>query len=255
MLILALDTTSARGSLALARDGRLVDETIGNPDLTHGQRLPGELQALLKRHDLATDVIDLYVVASGPGSFTGLRVGIATIQGLALVHHRRVVGISVLDTLVEVAARLAVRDADGPDLIAPCIDAKRSEVFSALYEPVPSVEAADDRPAAGAHWQVTTGPVAVRPVALLDTWADKLATRRVWVIGDGIAACRRLFAGRLGPGSRTIDETPPLAGVMAIMASTAPWRGRAVAPHALRPIYVRRPDAELARDRRRQAER
>ena len=255
MLILALDTSSAGGSLALARNGHLLDETTGDPSLTHGERLPGELAALLDRHGLTTGAIDRYAVAAGPGSFTGLRVGIATIQGLALAHDRRVVAISVLDTLVEVAAQLADRDAPGPDLIAPWVDAKRGEVFSALYRPVPSEHAVDARRPAGTRWRVAVEPVAVPPVTLLDTWADTLATHRVWVIGDAVADCRSLLASRLGPNSRTIHETQRLASVMAIMASLEPWCRQAVAPHALRPVYVRRPDAELARDRRRRAER
>ena len=250
MLILALDTTSPRGSVALARDGQLVDAATGDPGLTHGQRLPGVLQALLDRHGVTTDAIERYAVASGPGSYTGLRVGIATIQGLALVHGRSVVGISVLDALVEVAARLADDGAETPDVLVPWIDAKRGEVFSACYEPVTPAAAGDGRPAAGARWAAAVGPVAVRPAALLDAWASTFATRRVWVIGDGIPECRRLLDDRLGPGSRAIEDTPPLAGVMAVMASAEPWPGRAVAPHALRPIYVRRPDAELVRDRR-----
>ena len=251
MLILALDTTSAGGSVALARDGQLIDESVGDSRLTHGQRLPGELQSLLERHDLTTDAIDRYAVAAGPGSFTGLRVGIATMQGLALVHDKRVVAISVLDTLVEIAAQLADRDAPGPDLIAPWVNAKRGEVFGALYEPASSAHAADTRRNAGDRWRVMVEPVAVPPVALLDTWADTLATHRVWVIGDGVAAYRSVLADRLGPGSRTIHDTPPLAGVMAVMASVEPWCRQTVAPHALRPVYVRRPDAELARERRR----
>ena len=251
MLILALDTTSAGGSVALVRDGQLVDETVGDSGLTHGQRLPGELQRLLERHDLTTDAIDRYAVAAGPGSFTGLRVGIATIQGLALAHDKRVVAISVLDTLVEVAAQLADRDAPGPDLIAPWVNAKRGEVFGALYEPAPAADAGDPRRIAGDRWRVTVEPVAVPPVALLDAWADTLAMHRVWVIGDGVAVYRSVLADRLGPGSRTIHDTPPLAGVMAVMASVEPWCRQAVAPHALRPVYVRRSDAELARERRR----
>ena len=106
---------------------------------------------------------------------------------------------------------------------------------------------------AGDHWSVTVDPVAVPPPALLDTWADRLAARRVWVIGDGVAGCRSILADRLSPGSRAIHETPPLAGVMAIMASREPWCRQSVSPHALRPLYVRRPDAELARERRRRA--
>ena len=254
MFVLALDTTSAAGSLALARDGRLVDEMTGDSSLTHGQRLPGELQTLLDRHGLTTGAVDRYAVAAGPGSFTGLRVGIATVQGLALAHGRRVVAISVLDALAEVAARLADGDAHGPNMIAPWVDAKRGEIFSALYEPVPSEDTAGAQRAAGEGWRVTVEPVAVPPVVLVDTWADTLARHRVWVIGDGVAGCRSLLASRLSPGSRTIHETPPLAGVMAVMASVEPWCRQAVAPHALRPIYVRRPDAELARERRRRTE-
>ena len=253
LVILALDTTSVGGSVALARDGRLLDEAIGDPGQTHGQRLPGALQDLLNRHNLTTATVDRYAVAAGPGSFTGLRVGIATIQGLALVHDKRVVAISVLDTLVEVAARLADRVPPAPDLIAPWIDAKRGEVFSALYAPVPLPKADDTRRTAGAGWRVAVEPVAVPPLALLDTWADRLVTQRVWVIGDGVAACRSALVARLGPGSRAIHETPPLAGVMSVMASFEPWCRQAVAPHALRPVYVRRPDAELARERRRRA--
>ena len=67
MLILALDTSSAGGSLALARNGHLLDETTGDPSLTHGERLPGELAALLDRHGLTTGAIDRYAVAAGPG--------------------------------------------------------------------------------------------------------------------------------------------------------------------------------------------
>ena len=251
MLILALDTTSAGGSVALARDGLLVDETTGESSLTHGQRLPGDLQNLLARHDLTTASIDRYAVAAGPGSFTGLRVGIATIQGLALAHDKPVVAISVLDTLVEIAARLASRDAREPDLIAPWVDAKRGEVFSALYEPAPFAGAADTRRPAGDDWRVAVEAVALAPEALLDSWADTLATYRVWVIGDGVAMYQSVLDDLLAPGSRTIHEIPSLAGVMAVMASAERWSRLADTPHALRPVYVRRPDAELARERRR----
>lgn len=254
MLFLAIDTATARGSVALARGVELLEAMSGDARQTHGQRLPGELQTLLARHGLTTAAVDCFVVAVGPGSFTGLRVGIATVQGLALAHNRPVLGVSVLDTLTEVGARLA-GGTDRPDLIAPWIDAKRGEVFSALYEPDPSADTLGARRAAGQGWRVRVGPVAVPPVALLDIWADQFADHRVWVIGDGVAACRSLLDDRLGPGSRVVADPPLLAGVMAVMASAEPWRRRAAAPHVLRPVYVRRPDAELARDRRRLAER
>ncbi len=255
MLTLAVDTTTNRGSFALARNGRLIEETRGDGATTHGERLPGAIHTLLGRQGLTTADVDRYAVALGPGSFTGLRVGIATVQGLALAHGRPVVGMPVLDVLVDIAAQ-AVGVGAAPDLIAPWVDARRGEVFSALYEPAagpPSPAGpVGAEAAAGAGWRVTEDPVSAVPGAVLDGWAHRLRRRSAWVIGDGVAASRSLLDARLAAGSRRFDEVPPLARAMAAMAALAPWHDRAGAPHALRPVYVRRPDAELARDRRRQ---
>ena len=249
---LAIDTTTNRGGFALARNGRLIEAVSGDPGLTHGERLPGVLCALLGRHGMTTGDVDRYAVAIGPGSFTGLRVGIATVQGLALAHGRPVVGVPVLDILVDAAARRA-DDASRPDLLLPWVDAKRGEVFSALYERHPPAPAGTTggAVAAGAAWRVLEAAVSAPPAAVLDAWADRLRQRAAWAIGDGVAASRRLLDARLAAGSRQFPEPPLLAGVMAAMAAQAPWCDRAGAPHALRPVYVRRPDAELARERRR----
>ena len=251
MLTLAVDTTTNRGSFALARNRRVIEETSGDPGLTHGERLPGVLCTLLARQGMTTADVDRYAVALGPGSFTGLRVGIATVQGLALAHGRPVVGIPVLDILVDVAAQGA-GNGSAPDLIVPWVDARRGEVFSALYEPDPRGAPADGT-AAGQGWRELEAPVSALPAVVLERWGDRLRHGSAWVIGDGVAASRSLLDARLGPGSRQLDATPRLAGVMAAMAVQAPWRDRAGAPHALQPVYVRRPDAELARERRRQA--
>lgn len=251
MLTLAVDTTTNRGGFALARNGRLIEAAPGEPGLTHGARLPGALRALLGRHGMTTADVERYAVALGPGSFTGLRVGIATVQGLALVHGRPVVGITVLDALVETAAQRA-GEVSPPDLILPWVAAGRGEVFAALYEP-DARSAPPAGSAAGARWRLSEAPVSAPPAVVLDGWASRLRRRAAWVVGDGTAADRPLPDARLAPGSRQFRDTPLLAGVMAAMAAAAPWRERAGAPHALRPAYVRRPDAELARERRRLA--
>ena len=250
MLILALDTTTAQGSVALARDGSVLDELVGDPTITHGQRLPGDVVSLLNRHALNTSLIDQYVVAAGPGSFTGLRVGIATVQGLALANRRQVLGVSVLDVVTEVATRTAIKDCIEPEAILPWMDAKRGEVFSALYEPVATGETETGGSGPAVEWKATEGPVARTPTSLLDAWGPTLRNRTVTVIGNGIDRDRRLLEAAFGPGSRLVAGIPPLAGVMATMASQQPWRDHAVPPHAVRPVYVRRPDAELARARR-----
>ena len=99
MLVLALDTTTRQGSVALARDAVLLGCEVGDDRLTHGERLPGDLIRLLERNNTRLSDIDLFAVAAGPGSFTGLRIGIATMQGLAVTNGRGLVGISALDAL------------------------------------------------------------------------------------------------------------------------------------------------------------
>src|SRR2546430_14337769 len=99
MLVLALDTTTRRGSVALLRDRILLDCEIGDAELTYGERLPADLMRLLERHRLSVRDIDLFAVAAGPGSFTGLRIGIACMQGLALANGRQLAGASTLDAL------------------------------------------------------------------------------------------------------------------------------------------------------------
>ena len=249
MLILALDTTTAQGSVALARDGHLLDEFVGDATITHGQRLPGDVLTLLERHDLTTSLIDQYVVAAGPGSFTGIRIGIATVQGLALANRRQVLGVSVLDAVTEIASRATAKGAVKPEVIMPWVDAKRGEVFSALYEPVAGRGTDKEDGNRGLRWQAIKGPVARTPTALLDAWTPTLGNQTVTVIGNGIDRDRVLLEAAFGPKSRLVADVPPLAGVMASMASQRPWCDRAVPPHAIRPVYIRRPDAELARAR------
>lgn len=244
VLILAIETSTASGSLALARDGQLLEVFSGEPSRTHGERLPGEAQVLLQRHGFNSQAVDCYAVALGPGSFTGLRVGIATTQGLALAHNRQVIGISVIDTLVQVAANM-VTATSFPELIVPWIDGKRGEVFSALYERCPS----SDNP--HTDWQVLTEAIAAPPEVVLDRWATRLGKRVAWFVGDGVPLYKAVIEAKLDPRPEAISDIPPLAGEMAVMASSNRWLRKAMAPHALRPVYVRRPDAELARNRRR----
>ena len=243
MLILALDTTTRAGSLALTRDGRLLEVAEGDPGLTHAARLPGGILELLARHHLTLGDVDLYGVAVGPGSFTGLRIGIATIQGLAFAHGRRVVGVSALDALAEAAGPVAA-DGDGaPVLRAAWMDAQRGEVYARLYR------------RAGAVWLPVTEPIVARPSAVLDAWSDGLGHGPVEFVGDGVMVYREQITEALGERARPADEVPPLAPAIAFIAARDGEAGLAVAPDAIRPLYVRRPDAELARERKGQGPR
>jgi tRNA threonylcarbamoyladenosine biosynthesis protein TsaB len=231
MLILALDTSSAAGSAALVRDDAIVLERAGDATRTHGERLPRELMSLLDEAGVDVHDVDRFAVATGPGSFTGLRIGIATIQGLALAQGKRVVPVSTFEAL-----RASHRRPRGSRL-AVWIDAHRGEVFATLYD-------VDGR--------VLHGPTSLAPDATLDAWAVDLEGGPVEFAGDGAVRYRAILERRLGQSAGIPATVPPLAGAIGTIAAGHP--DRAVHPHAVVPLYVRRSDAELARDRRQSAD-
>src|SRR5262245_22323963 len=113
MLILALDSTTRAGSVALVEDDGVLAERRGDAERSHAERLPRDLDAVLEAHGRRTSDVDLFAVAAGPGSFTGLRVGIATMQGLAFVHRRPLAAVSALEAM----ALMACSCVNGPMLI------------------------------------------------------------------------------------------------------------------------------------------
>ena len=243
MLLLALDTTTAAGSVALWRDG-LLDERAGDAARSHAERLPGDLVALLADHRLTVRDVDRFAVAAGPGSFTGLRIGIATIQGLALVGGHLVHAVGTLDLLAHDAAREAAVDA-GTTVIA-WMEAYRGEVFAARYRVRRAAAPGEDghRPRGGALLDPIDPPVVSAPGPLARVWAE--GGGPVVVVGDGVPRTRAVLEGAFGPSVR-LRQPGPLAGTLAALAAAQPEA--ATRPHAVMPIYVRRPDAELARDR------
>jgi tRNA threonylcarbamoyladenosine biosynthesis protein TsaB len=237
MLVLALDSTTRAGSVALVDDRGVIAERAGDGALTHAERLPRELIALLDAHHLALPAIDLFAVASGPGSFTGLRIGIATMQGLALVEGRPLVGIPALEAL---AQHGAAGRSDGA-ITAAWMDGYRRDVFTALYRAV----AAPGRSATALD--VLDPPAVDGPEATLEGWRARGWHPAVFT-GDGAALYRDRIAA--ADPAATILAAPPLAGIIGRLALARAEAGERPHPAALQPLYVRRPDAETARDAR-----
>ena len=237
MNTLALDTTTRAGSVALVIDDRVVDERTGDASRTHAERLPEEIVTLAAAHDLTIADIDLFAVASGPGSFTGLRIGIATMQGLAFVHRRPLAGIPALEAL----AQLGSHGLAAGSIVAAWMDAHRREVFAALYR----VEDATDDGAGPARLAEVEGATVGPPEATLGRWITKALRASVFV-GDGAVLYREAIASAVPSGR--VMPAPRLAGVIGRLAAARAARGAAAGPAAIQPLYVRRPDAEIARD-------
>jgi tRNA threonylcarbamoyladenosine biosynthesis protein TsaB len=238
MLILALDTTTRGGSLALEQDGRSLEVFAGDSGRTHATRLPGDILECLARPHLTLGDIDLYSVAAGPGSFTGLRVGIATIQGLAFAHGRPAVGVSALDALAEAAGAPLPAHGRLRMLRAAWMDAQRGEVYGRLYRRAADV------------WQAVGDPVVNRPLDVLAAWAKAIEDATIEFVGDGAIAYAHELELSLAGRSHVIKPVPLLAAAVATLAGRAADAGHAVPPAGIRPLYVRRPDVELARERR-----
>jgi tRNA threonylcarbamoyladenosine biosynthesis protein TsaB len=236
MRVLALDSTTQAGSVALVEDDRIVEERLGDGLRTHAERLPLDLLALVDAHHIAISDIDLYAVASGPGSFTGLRIGIATVQGLAVVHGRQVFAVSALEAL----AHAATAAAPAGTVIAVWMDAHRRDVFAAAYR----VTAAPLF-SAGRLAEVDA-PSVDAPASILRRWTAQWPALPAIFVGDGA----ELFGSDIQqatPGARVLPP-PVIAGTIGRLAVER--ASEAVHPAAIRPLYVRRPDAEIARDAR-----
>jgi tRNA threonylcarbamoyladenosine biosynthesis protein TsaB len=238
MLILALDTTTRAGSLALLRDDDLLEVFVGDAGRTHATRLPGDILACLARHRVSLRDVDGFGVAAGPGSFTGLRIGIATVQGLAFSTGRPAVAVSALDALAWATGETSGSGGTVPGLTAAWMDAQRGEVFGCLYRWTA------DGPVALAE------PVVGNPAAVLEAWAGLTAGLPVTFTGDGALRYEELVGGAAVPGRRVVRPVPELAPAIGRLAAREASRGVAHPPHAIRPVYIRRPDAELARDKR-----
>jgi tRNA threonylcarbamoyladenosine biosynthesis protein TsaB len=226
MVILALDTTTATGSCALAVDGVVTLEEASDASLPPATRLPLDLMTILEHARLELGAVDAFVVAIGPGSFTGLRIGIATMQGLAFAAGKPLVGVSALDAL----ARIAEAEAAGRR-IATWVDAWRGEVYAALYE----------------NGQEIAAPIVASPAEVL----GRIGSAPAFFIGDGARTYRDTIHESKGEGAAIASvPTPLLAGAIATLGGARVAAGAYSPPHAIRPLYVRRTDAELARDSR-----
>jgi tRNA threonylcarbamoyladenosine biosynthesis protein TsaB len=211
MRILAFDTSTLYGSAALADDGEIVGEIRFLAKSSHSTLILPAIERLLAMAGVAPAELDAIAAVVGPGSFTGLRVGISTAQGLALGANLPCLGITAFDAL---AARIR---GTAPELVA-MVDAYRGEVYVASYD---------------AHGSRLTPPVTVSP---LDYLRDRPV--QVAIIGDG-ALRHAAEIHSAYPQAHLTRRSLYLAGVVACLAGAKLAAGEGQPAETLQPYYIR----------------
>lgn len=208
MIVLALDTALAACSAAVARDGEVL-AAMSEPMLRgHQERLAPMIQAVMAEAGLPFAALDRVGVTVGPGSFTGLRVGLAFAKGLGLALDRPCVGVGSLEALAA--------SERGPGLIAAVIDARRGQVYLQAFEAGESVMAPD------------VLPVETAVARLAELWRGG----PLRLIGPGAP-----LLGGISPEAAVIERSAPNPAAVCALSA-----GRAT---PARPLYLRAPDAKL----------
>jgi len=223
-LILAVETATLSGSIALTRGDELIASVSGDPSVSHSNTLLADLDELLRQTTVKLAEIDLFAVAAGPGSFTGLRIGIATVKGLAATLGQPVAAIPTLH---------AVALAGGPaEASVALLPAGRGEVFAQSFSvSADGVVTALDEPS---H---------ISPQKMIDKYGSQ---ERVLWCGAGALAQRELIESSAGGKQWQIAPgAENLAQYVAALSLRNFKEGQVAAPDAIQAIYVRPSDAEL----------
>ena len=224
MKVLALDTASATGSVALLDGERLIAETLLNLRATHSERLLGQIRQVLAAAGLALTDLDLIAAVSGPGSFTGLRVGLATAKGLAHAAGLPLIGVSTLRLL---AMNLPLC----PLPVCAFLDARKREVYTALFT------WRDGLP------QPVGSELVLPPAAALHRLEGEVA-----LVGDGVLLYRDLIDEILSSRAHlpALCHHQPRAAAAAVLASRDFSLGAEATATGLKPVYIRPSDAEIS---------
>ncbi len=225
MLTLAIDTTANTATAALSRDGALLTLYTVNGLLTHSETMLPMVEDMLKKSALTAADIDLFAVSEGPGSFTGVRIGVSLIKGLAYGTEKPCVGVSTLDALA--------RNLDGFDgYVVPVMDARRNQVYTAVYRD--GVRLTEEM---------------LIPLDELYGRLREIGADRIRLVGDGYTVASRYFAGT----DVEIMKTPAMlipqnAMSVALIAEERYKSGEYKSDRELSARYLRASQAERERE-------
>jgi tRNA threonylcarbamoyladenosine biosynthesis protein TsaB len=228
MKILAVDTTAAAASVALCEDTFLVGEFFVNLKQTHSQTLMPMIGSLLKSCGVTPTDIGLFAVSCGPGSFTGVRIGVAAVKGLALPFGTPCVAASSLEAL-------AYNLAGSTGIICPVMDARRSQFYNAMFE--------ND----GGTVKRLTPDRAIDIKELENELCLAILDKKtVFLVGDGAKICYNMLNESVAEGVILAPQNLMFTRASSVAAAGFQQfiAGDVVTPSSLLPSYLRLPQAE-----------
>lgn len=224
MKVLGIDTSTSCGSVGLVEDGEVISDFVLRIPVTHSERLLRAIEFVLRETRSPIQEIDGWAISLGPGSFTGLRIGVGTVKGLALSTGKPVVGVPSLDVL---ASQIPFTSY----LICPILDARKKEVYTAFYryEENGSLKRESDYQA-------------LQPEHL----AKKINERTIF-IGDGVKTYGE-FLRRALPLFAILPSIPfhfPHGAMVATLGAQLLQKGETLNLSAFTPLYLRPSEAEI----------
>lgn len=226
MLSLAVDTSTRAGSLAVLRGERLLGSIGTVTDETYSSRLFRQLRVLLDELGFSLKQFDLFCVAAGPGSFTGLRVGLAAVKGWAEAYVKPAAAVSVLEAVGEEATASA-------SVLIPVVDARRGQVFGAIYERTPQGLA------------LRGEEMVLAPEEFLSVIGKSLRGEAFAFVSPAPEALEAALAASPFAGRAIEPVSPLLAATIGRLGYRRACAGAALNALTLDANYVRRPDAEV----------
>ena len=197
MILLALETATSTCGAAVLDDDTVVAEAHLHRPRVHAERLTPLVEDLLGHAGVATEALDAVAASMGPGSYTGLRIGVSTAKGWALAADAAFVGVPTLEAY---AAQLRPVAAPG-DVVCALLDARRDEVYAGAYR----------RTTDGMDQHASTTAL---PVDDLPGWVGTV-DGRLWLVGDGAPKSQAALGGTSASIVLPADKTPPSAGWVA----------------------------------------
>ena len=226
MLTLAFESSAKAASVALVQDGRLISQYSQCSGLTHSRTLLPMAEDMLMNAELSLDKVDLFAVAHGPGSFTGIRIGVSTVKGLAWASDKACVGVSTLEAM-------AWHGLAAGGYVCPVMDARRSQVYNALFK------IDRGRPLRLCEDRAISLPLLAQELKELDA--------PVFLVGDGAGLSASYFEQQGLPYVLAPENLRWQSAWGVAMAAMDKTPGSA---HDLLPVYLRLSQAERERQER-----